>query len=117
MKVGIIGCGKIAQVRHIPEYLDNPQAEIAGYYDFNLERAKELADRFGGKAYETVEDLLADPEIDAVSVCAANNAHAEVTIKALNAGKHVLCEKPMATTIEDCEAMVKASDDNHHYPG
>lgn len=115
IKIGIIGCGKIAQVRHIPEYADNPQVELAGYYDFNLDRAKSLAAEFGGKAYDTVDELLANPEIDAVSVCVANNAHAEITIKALNAGKHVLCEKPMATTLEDCEKMVRAAKENKKY--
>jgi predicted dehydrogenase len=53
--------------------------------------------------------LLADPTIDAVSVCTANTSHAEISIAALKAGKHVLCEKPMATTLEDCEAMVKTA--------
>lgn len=115
MKVGIIGCGKIAQVRHIPEYMDNVDAEIAGYFDFNQARAKGLADRFGGKVYNSVEELLADPSIDGVSVCAANDAHAEITIKALNAGKHVLCEKPMAVTIEDCEKMTAAAEANKKY--
>ena len=115
MKVGIIGCGKIAQVRHIPEYLANPDAEIGGYFDFNLERTEELAEKHGGKAYETIDELLADPEIDAVSVCVANVAHADVTIKALNAGKHVLCEKPMAINIEDCEKMVQAAEENGKY--
>ena len=95
-KIGIIGCGKIAQVRHIPEYADHTQAELAGYYDLNTERAKELADRYGGTVYSSYEELLADPSIDAVSVCVANNAHAKITIEALHAGKHVLCEKPMA---------------------
>ena len=104
--IGMIGCGKIAQVRHIPEYADNPDAELKGFYDLSLERAQEMADKYGGKAYESVEALLADPEIDAVSVCVANNAHADISIQALRAGKHVLCEKPMAVTIEECEAMV-----------
>ncbi len=115
MKVGIIGCGKIAQVRHIPEYMDNPNAEIAGFYDWNLDRAAELASRFGGKAYNTEDELLAAADIDAVSVCVANNAHAKVSIKALNAGKHVLCEKPMAVTLEECEAMIEAAEKNHKY--
>ena len=104
--IGIIGCGKIAQVRHIPEYADHPDAELRGFYDLDLPRAQGLAKKYGGKAYENVDDLIADPSIDAVSVCAANNAHAELTIKALQAGKHVLCEKPMAVTLADCEAMV-----------
>ncbi len=104
--IGMLGCGKIAQVRHIPEYADNPDAELKGFFDLSLERAQEMAEKYGGKAYATADELLADPEIGAVSVCVANNAHAELTIKALRAGKHVLCEKPMAVTLEDCEAMV-----------
>lgn len=111
IRIGIIGCGKIAQVRHIPEYDANPDTELAGYFDFNYERAQQIAEKYGGKAYKTLDEMLADTSIDAVSVCTANKAHAENTIAALKAGKHVLCEKPMATTIEDCEAMVKTADD------
>ncbi len=108
-KIGIIGCGKIAQVRHIPEYADNPNVKLAGYYDLNQERAAELAKQYGGKTYASYQDLLADKEIDAVSVCTANSSHAEITIAALKAGKHVLCEKPMATTLAESEAMVKTA--------
>lgn len=106
LKIGIIGCGKIAQVRHIPEYVANANTEIVAFYDKTPQRAEGLAEKYGGKAYDSCADLLADPEIDAVSVCVANHRHAEVTMDALRAGKHVLCEKPMATTMEDCEAMV-----------
>lgn len=105
--IGIIGCGKIAQVRHIPEYADHPEAKLLGFYDINQARAEKLARQHGGTAYETVEALLANPEIQVVSICAANFAHAELTIAALRAGKHVLCEKPMAVTLEECEAMVE----------
>ena len=115
IKVGIIGCGKIAQVRHIPEYAANPNAEVYGFYDINLARAEELAKKYGGKAYASYEELLADPEIVAVSVCAANHAHAEISIAALKAGKHVLCEKPMAVTLEECEAMVAAAKESGKY--
>ena len=113
--IGIIGCGKIAQVRHIPEYAANKDAKLLGFYDINLERARELAAQYGGTAYETVEELLANEQIQAVSVCAANFAHAELTVKALEAGKHVLCEKPMATTLAECEAMVAAARANGRY--
>jgi len=109
VNIGIIGCGKIAQVRHIPEYAANPGAQLAAYYDLNPARAAELAKKYGGKAYASVEELLADKAIDAVSVCTSNVTHAEITIAALRAGKHVLCEKPMATTLADCEAMVQAA--------
>ena len=104
-RIGIIGCGKIAQVRHLPEYAANPDVQIAALTDLNEERTRELASRYGAKAYASAVELLADPSIDAVSICSANNSHAEMTIAALKAGKHVLCEKPMATTLEDCEAM------------
>ena len=89
--IGVIGCGKIAQVRHIPEYMDHPQANLVGLFDLNPERTRELAGKYGAKAYSSWEELLADPTIDAVSVCVANNAHAEISIAALKAGKHVLC--------------------------
>ena len=86
VKVGIIGCGKIAQVRHIPEYLDNPNAKLTGLYDLNLQRAKDLAEKYNCKSYESIEEMLADPEIDAVSVCVANHVHAEITIAASISG-------------------------------
>ena len=113
--IGIIGCGRIAQVRHIPEYAAHKDAKLVGFYNTSLERAAQMAEQYGGKAYASLEELLADPEIQAVSVCSANAAHARQTIAALNAGKHVLCEKPMAVTIEECEAMVEAAKKTGNY--
>ncbi len=109
MKVGIIGCGKITEVRHAPEYAENPNVEIGGFFDMLPEKAEAMVEKYGGRVYATMEELLADPQIDAVSVCTANRYHAECSLAALKAGKHVLCEKPMAMTIEDCEAMVEAA--------
>ena len=79
--VGVIGCGKIAQVRHLPEYADNEEAQIDGVYDLNPERAKEIAEKYGARSYSSYEELLENPEIEAVSVCVANDAHAEITIE------------------------------------
>ena len=112
INIGILGCGKIAQVRHIPEYAANPDCRLVGFYNPTKSRAEDMAAKYGGLAYDTAEELLANPEIDAVSVCAANYAHAALSIQALNAGKHVLCEKPMATTLADCEAMVECAKKN-----
>ncbi len=106
-KIGIIGCGKIAQTRHIPEYESHPEAKLAAFYDINRQRAAELAQKYGGTAYSSVEDLLGDRSIDAVSVCTANHVHAQISMEALKAGKHVLCEKPRATTLRDGENMVR----------
>ena len=111
IKIGILGCGKIAQVRHIPEYAANPDCQLVGFYNPTKSRAEDMAAKYGGLAYDTAEELLANPEIDAVSVCAANYAHAALSIQALKAGKHVLCEKPMATTLADCEAMVECAEE------
>jgi len=114
-KIGIIGCGKIAQVRHIPEYAANPHAELYGYFDLNPARAQEIAQKYGGKTFASYEEMLSDPLIDAVSVCAANVVHAEITIAALRAGKHVLCEKPMAITLEECQLMVAAASESGRF--
>ena len=115
LNIGIIGCGKIAQVRHIPEYEANPSARLAGFFDLNAERAAKIAEEQGGRAYDSYQALLADPAIDAVSVCSANSSHAQIAIAALLAGKHVLCEKPMATTLEDCEKMQAAAEKSGKY--
>lgn len=109
--IGIIGCGKIAQTRHIPEYKENKNACITGVYDLNQDRANKITDDLGCKSYCSYEELLKDESIDGVSVCTANYAHAEIVVEALKAGKHVLCEKPMATNLEDCRKMINAAKD------
>ena len=110
INVGVVACGKIAQVRHLPEYAENPDVRIAGLYDLNMDRASALAKQYGAKVYESAEALFADPGIDAVSICSSNNTHAELALAALAAGKHVLLEKPMAMNLADCEALVKAAE-------
>lgn len=109
LKVGVIGCGSIAKQRHGYEYFHNPLVEVKGFFDRRPERVQALVDLYGGRVYPTIDEMIADPEIDAVSICVANALHAELTIKALKAGKHVLCEKPMAVTYADCQAMVAAA--------
>ena len=109
LRVGIAGCGKIAQMRHLPEYDRHPGAQILGLFDLNMERAGALARQYHAKTYATFEEMLADPQLDAVSICTVNAAHAAMTIAALEAGKHVLCEKPMAVSLSDCEEMVRAA--------
>lgn len=112
LKVGVIGCGSIAIHRHLSEYSANESVEIVAVCDIIEERANNAAKQFGGKAYTDYEALLADDEIDAVSVCLPNYLHAPVSIAALNVGKHVLCEKPMATSREEAAAMIEAAKSN-----
>ena len=108
LKVGIVGCGQICRVRHAPEYAENPQVELAGFYDMNPDRARELAGWYGGRAFDTLNELLASG-VNAVSVCSANTDHAPTAIAALEHGCDVLCEKPMAVSLADCEAMLQAA--------
>lgn len=109
VKVAVIGCGSIARRRHLPEYHAEENVEIVAVCDVVKERAEEMARVYGGTAYTDYHKLLEDSEIDAVSVCLPNALHAPVSIAALNAGKHVLCEKPMATSQEEAEAMVQSA--------
>jgi len=107
--IGIIGCGSISIARHVPEYYSRSDCKIIGYYDPITERAEKLADRYSGKVFGSVEELLACSDIGAVSVCTPNKYHAPITIAALEAGKHVLCEKPMATSAEEARKMIETA--------
>ncbi|MBM7579637.1 Gfo/Idh/MocA family protein [Jeotgalibacillus terrae] len=113
VRVGVIGCGSIAQKRHLPEYRENVHTEIAGVVDLVQSRADDMASLYQTKSYTDYKELLLDEEVDAISVCLPNYLHASVTIDALNAGKHVLCEKPMATSREEAEAMILTAADNN----
>lgn len=109
LKVGIIGCGSIATHRHAPEYSSNPYTQIHLVYDPNPDRAQKLADQYGGQVAESWEEVVHHPEITAISDCSTNEMHHIITTQALLAGKHVLCEKPMATTIEGAETILAAA--------
>lgn len=104
--IGVIGCGSISMFRHVPEYHSRSDCKLVGYYDPLTHRAKNLADKYGGNVYNSLEEILNDQDIDAVSVCTSNKYHASVTIAALKAGKHVLCEKPMATSEKEALDMI-----------
>ncbi|TXK84659.1 Gfo/Idh/MocA family protein [Paenibacillus sp. N3.4] len=108
IKIGVIGCGKIAQRRHLPEYANLEQVEIVAVCDIHEGRASEMAALYGAVAYTDYRELLEHERLDAVSVCLPNALHGPVTVAALEAGKHVLCEKPMATSKQEAEAMIAA---------
>ncbi len=109
MKIGIIGCGTIANNAHIPAYMKNKEAEIKYFCDIIPERAENAVQKYGcGKAVVDYREVLADDEITAVSVCTPNYCHSEIAIAAMKAGKHVLCEKPAARTYEEALQMQEA---------
>lgn len=112
VKIGIIGVGGISEA-HITSYLNNPEVELYAFCDINEERLKAKGERFGiTRLFTDVNEMVALPELDAVSVCTWNSAHKECTIAALNAGKHVLCEKPMAMNSKEAEEMKAAAEKN-----
>ncbi len=109
IKVGVIGVGGISGV-HIDAYKKNPNVELCAFCDIDEDRVKRKAEHHGVKGvYTDVNEMLAKEELDAVSVCTWNSAHAECAIAALKAGKHVLCEKPMAMNVEQALEMEKAA--------
>ncbi len=109
IKVAVIGCGTIANAAHIPSYLNNPEAEILYFCDILPQRAEAAVEKYGcGKAVTDYKEVLADPEVEAVSVCTPNNLHPRIAIDALRAGKHVLCEKPAARTYSEALEMQQA---------
>ncbi|ARJ22784.1 dehydrogenase [Bacillus mycoides] len=110
LKVGVIGCGSIAQYRHLPEYEANPYVQIVAVCDSNKKRAKEVANKYGVNMYTDYNELINCEELDAVSVCTPNDLHASISIVALQSGIHVLCEKPMATSKKDAEMMIEAAE-------
>jgi len=111
MKVGIIGCGCVSG-KHLPELAKIPEAQVVAFCDLDIAKAEAAAKQYGtpdAKCYTDYHELLADPEIDNVRVLTWNPTHCEITVAALRAGKHVLCEKPMALTEAEAQMMIDAA--------
>ncbi len=112
LRIGIIGCGGIANGKHMPSIKAVDRADMVAFCDLIPERAEKAAKEYGtpdAKVYTDYQELLKDPTIDVVHVLTPNRSHAQLTIDALHAGKHVMCEKPMAKTAEDARRMVQAA--------
>jgi UDP-N-acetyl-2-amino-2-deoxyglucuronate dehydrogenase len=110
LKFAIIGCGRIA-ARHAG--IINSLSVLSAVCDIKEDRATALAGKYSCRHYKNIDELLAEEKgIDVVSVCTPNWLHAEHSIKSLGAGRHVLCEKPMAITTADCSRMIQAAEKN-----
>ena len=111
LKVGIIGAGNIATSAHLPSYQQlTDLVEVVAIADIVLERAQDAANKYGiPHAYASVEELLAnEPDVDYIDICVWTAAHAPVAIAAAKAGKNILCEKPLAASLEQGLAIEKA---------
>ena len=112
LKVGIIGCGIIAGTKHIPSLSKLDNVEIGAFFDVDIEKAKKVSVEYGyerSKIYDDYEKLLENEDIDVIHVCTPNKYHSQITIKALKAGKYVMCEKPMALSTAEAREMVEVS--------
>ena len=112
LKLAIVGCGGIANGKHLPALHRLPQVDIVAFCDIIESRAKLAATEYGAVGAEVFTDyekLLAKGDIDVVHVCTPNDSHAAITIAALEAGAHVMSEKPMAKKAADARAMLEAS--------
>mgnify|MGYP000193906056 CR=1 FL=1 len=113
VRIGVIGCGGIANGKHMPAHKANPHSEMVAFCDIVPERAEKAKKDFGTpecKTYTDYKELLKDKSIDAVLVLTHNSEHCRITVDALNAGKHVMCEKPMAMNYEEAKKMIEARD-------
>ena len=110
LRVGLIGVGGAAQINHIPALRKVEGLELAALCDRDPEKAQRVAQKFGvPRAYGRIEDLLGDEELDVIDVCTPNYLHAPMAIAALEAGRHVLCERPLARSGDEAAAMAKAA--------
>src|SRR5690554_4932115 len=99
--VGLIGAGSISEL-HLDACQNNPEVDLVAVCDLNEDRARAKAQKYGAKrVYTDYRELLQQPNIDAVIICTWNNTHAEISIAALEAGKHVFVEKPMSKTVAE----------------
>lgn len=112
VNIGIIGCGGIANGKHMPSLSKLPNVRMVAFCDIIVEKAEAAAKKFGtpdAKVYKDYKELLKDESIEVVHVLTPNKEHADISIDALHAGKHVMCEKPMAKTAADAKRMVEAA--------
>ncbi|WP_413376001.1 Gfo/Idh/MocA family protein [Alkalihalobacillus sp. 1P02AB] len=112
VKIGIIGCGGIANGKHMPSLSKIKNVELVAFCDITDEKAKKAAKQYGSEAatvYSDYQELLKNEDVEVVHVLTPNDSHAEISVAALEAGKHVMCEKPMAKTAEEANLMVEAA--------
>jgi len=106
---GVIGTGIVGGAWHAHVYANSPGAKLVAVCDLNAERAAEVGNKYGAQVTTDYRELLANPDIKAVSIATPDFAHRELAVAAAEAGKHILVEKPLATTVEDAEAIVNAA--------
>ncbi|HVH15883.1 MAG TPA: Gfo/Idh/MocA family oxidoreductase [Candidatus Angelobacter sp.] len=111
LRAGVIGCGPIAERGHLPGLAKSEKAEVAAIADLDTKTLEKTARKFNVKKTFTDYQAMLDEKLDLVDVCVPNHLHARVAIDAMRRGSHVLVEKPLATSVEDAEKMVKVAEE------
>jgi UDP-N-acetylglucosamine 3-dehydrogenase len=109
LRVGLIGCGNIGARAHAPVYTHRPDTQLVGVCDLLPERAEMVAAGTGARAYTDYRRLLERDDVQMVDLCVPTVDHAPLAVEALRAGKHVLCEKPMACSLAEADALIAAA--------
>lgn len=112
LKTGIIGCGKVGDF-HAKAFEALENSEFTAVCDNNIVRARAFADRYGVKAYDDIEAMIRECGLDVVSICTPHPLHANPAVIAADCGCNVLIEKPLASSLEDCDRIIEAGDRNH----
>ncbi len=112
IRCGIIGCGKVGDF-HASAYAKLDNSDFVAVCDNDIERAKEFAKRYGVNAYDDIEKMIKTEKMEVVSICTPHPIHANPTIIAANCGCNVLVEKPLSSSLEDCDNIIKAGKDNN----
>ncbi len=111
VRLGVVGCGAVARWRHLPALRRVEEIEVVAVADPDPARGADVAERFGvPRRYTDAQRLVEDPDVEAVAVCVPPAAHVEVALAALDAGKHVLVEKPLAASLEDAERLAERAE-------
>lgn len=106
LRVGIVGVGTMGRT-HASAYTKLPNARLVGFTDAIADAARRVASQFGVQAFDSYESLL--EQVDMVDICTPTPTHLELVLQAANAGKHILCEKPLGRTLQQCEQMIEAA--------
>ncbi|MBN4005928.1 Gfo/Idh/MocA family oxidoreductase [Nostoc sp. LPT] len=116
IRYAVVGLGWFAQEAALPSFVHTENSKLVALVSDDPTKSEELSKKYGINhtySYEEYEDCLASGEVDAVYIALPNHLHCDYTVRAANQAIHVLCEKPMAVTEEECEVMIKAADDNN----
>lgn len=111
LRTGIVGCGKVAHL-HAQALRNLVDSDFAAVFSRTLSKAQDFGNQYGVSAYDNISNMVSDEKLDLVIICTPHPNHLEPTLEAMNSGANVLVEKPLASSLQDCDAMIQAANEN-----